>query len=568
MQARAGIRSGGIYLVAMCVTAIMSLEARGVDNATYLISADGSGRATGYGGANKIITYDDKTHLTWVDSDSTGFSVQVKTLDRATGDWSDTYTVGTAEDNHGGAALTIDSQGYLHIAYYPHHSPMRYRKSVNPNDASAWEDETPVGVNMTYPTLITGPDDTLYLTARQSFGNEPWQASLFTKSPGGSWSGPTALIKGDETGYSQFAERLAWGPDHQTLHLTTRMYGENPVWSYKIGYMKSEDFGQTWETYDGSPITLPAVKSTIDTIAEADPALRSAYATGDSLSGAPLAVDANNVPWVLYSDLSPGGTIPHQAWLATPDGAGGWSKSLINDKIDVLPEDWGMTASGIHISEDGRLSLLLNIVNDPIETSPFGSNSLELVWAESSDGGQTFTSQIISPNDPDVPSWLPSLERPTGFNTVDDPAVLYTYGEKGGGLSDDLDNSVYYWGPAAGDVWNGVVGDVNQNGEFFGDGTGPWETDDVTAFIDGWNSRGLPGQFGTYESYTHGDLNFDGQTDLFDAYQIWWLLEDHGISSAALSRLLNGAPEPSTFVLALTFAVASLAWRNRRPVAA
>ncbi|MDP7050839.1 MAG: hypothetical protein QF600_02855, partial [Verrucomicrobiota bacterium] len=85
----------------------------------HLLSKQGCGRASGYAEANKIITAKGKTHVAWIDSPPEGFRVRVATLNQKTGKWSPTYTVGQAKDNHGGPALTMDSKGYLHIAYFP-----------------------------------------------------------------------------------------------------------------------------------------------------------------------------------------------------------------------------------------------------------------------------------------------------------------------------------------------------------------------------------------------------------------------------------------------------------------
>ena len=85
-------------------------------------------------------------------------------------------TVGEAYDNHGGPALSVDSEGYLHIVYHPHHHPMRYRRSNRPHDSSEWEDEVLFGDRLTYPTLMCGPDNTLILTARRSYpGEREWE---------------------------------------------------------------------------------------------------------------------------------------------------------------------------------------------------------------------------------------------------------------------------------------------------------------------------------------------------------------------------------------------------------
>ena len=84
----------------------------------FLLSSEGSGRATAYLESPKIISFEGKTHVAWLDSPTEGFRIRIRTLDQKTGVWSKTYTVGVAQDNHGGPALTIDGEGYLHIVYY------------------------------------------------------------------------------------------------------------------------------------------------------------------------------------------------------------------------------------------------------------------------------------------------------------------------------------------------------------------------------------------------------------------------------------------------------------------
>lgn len=113
------------------------------------------------------------TRPTWLDSVADKFCVRIRTLDRWPNQWSLTYTVGEAYDNHGGPALTMDSRGFLHLIYYPHHHPFRYRKSKCPNEASEWEEETQFGEELTYPTLVCGPGNTLYLTARWNQKKHP-----------------------------------------------------------------------------------------------------------------------------------------------------------------------------------------------------------------------------------------------------------------------------------------------------------------------------------------------------------------------------------------------------------
>ena len=129
--------------------------------------------------------------------------------------------MGNAHDNHGGPALTCDSEGYLHIVYYTHHHPFRYRRSKLPNDASEWDDEQLIGEKLTYPTLVCGKDNSLYLTARRSDKN-PWWVELWEKPPGKAWLKVGPIMVSRHKGYAHFQESLSWGPDHKTLHLCGR----------------------------------------------------------------------------------------------------------------------------------------------------------------------------------------------------------------------------------------------------------------------------------------------------------------------------------------------------------
>lgn len=539
--------------VLMICAAIVSCHAANANDDPRILSVDGSTRATGYHEANKIITFNGKTHFSWLDSVGNQFQVKIKTLDHETQEWSPTYTVGTAQDNHGGPALTIDSEGYLHIAYGPHSAPMKYRKSLAPNDVSAWSTETLVGSRLTYPTLLTGPDNTIYLTARNRT-DTIWTSNMYSLTPGGTWSGPTVLLEGSAPDYFHFESAVAWGPDHQTMHMTVRMYGQDPNWGYKLGYMKSADFGQTWQQYDGTPITLPAMDATLDSVVEIDPSQRAAYENSSSLRGGAIAVDANNVPHLLYNTLEADGTRPRQAWIATPDEFGGWNKTLLNDKIDILPNGWGLgLPGGLTITEDGRMTMVLTMANDSAQGSLWGTTSSEVIWVESADGGQTFSSRIISKLDPDTPHWLASMEKQTGFNTLmtDDPAVMYMSGVRGADNNEIVSNDVVLWAEGGQLPWNGIFGDVNQNGQLSGNGTGPVETDDFSAFLAAWGQQDLPGIFGTRESYRNGDLNFDGKVDLKDAYLIRKYMLENSFPPDRLEAVESLIPEPSGLALLL-----------------
>ncbi len=409
----------------------------------FLLSSNGCGRATGYAETNKIVTVGGKTHVVWLDSVKEGFRVRVRTLDRATGTWSSTYTVGEAYDNHGGPALTVDSKGHLHIVYYPHHHPFRYRRSSHPNDASAWDSETKFGTRCTYPTLVVGPDDTLYLTCRESDkGNHPWVVNLYTKKPNGGWQGPTTILRADVGGYAHFQEALAWGPDHRTLHLSTRMYGGKPGRAHTLGYMRSLDSGKCWERTDGKRIELPATSSTISVIAQDRPDGKRAHRCGS------IAVDAAGRPHVLFSETS----LPKpEAWIATPGKSGQWRRHPLLRYISKdLPGWCGAMPGGITFGADDRIFVALTAtelkVLDGEKCGGWGSPRNEVVWLESSDGGRSFSAKMVSKPNPSCAHWLPNVERPTGHNRVDVPGVIYTAGTRGENNKQIVSNGVWWVG--------------------------------------------------------------------------------------------------------------------------
>jgi hypothetical protein len=115
----------------------------------------------------------------------------------------------------------------------------------------------------------------------------------------------------------------------------------------------------------------------------------------------------------------------------------------------------------------------------------------------------------------------------------------------------------HYFGVSRGA--GGVQGnpDINGNGVVFGDGTGPYETDDVTAFVFYWlqsSPVSLP---------LPADLNIDGIVDLGD----WGILNsaDPSMAQAVFAALRGPAvPEPAGWLLALTAAVACFARRQKR----
>jgi hypothetical protein len=406
----------------------------------HLLSTQGCGRATGYAEANRIITLNGKTHVAWLDSPTEGFRVRIATLDRKSGQWSPTYTVGEAKDNHGGPALTIDSEGHLHITYFTHHDPFRYRRSKRQNDASEWEDEVQFGERLTYPTMICGPDDTLYFSARRSFGDRPWIVELWEKKPGRDWNLVGPILSSRHNGYAHFQESLAWGPDHRTVHLCCRFHEKSDKNSYgrlqTVAYMKSHDLGRTWRRSDGSRIKGPITPDNIEVLEKGGEDFKRGLRAGC------LAVSPTGQPHLIYSVDA---KLRGESWLARPDGTGRWKRTRLNDH---LPAEWKafnlIMAGGLAIDRAGRLHGAAQLQTGERKEKIWGDPTNEIV-AFTVDGDDRIQFRAVSEFDAGTSHWLPSIERPTGHNEVAPrPGILFTAGPAGKKNTDLLNNRVYF----------------------------------------------------------------------------------------------------------------------------
>lgn len=120
----------------------------------------------------------------------------------------------------------------------------------------------------------------------------------------------------------------------------------------------------------------------------------------------------------------------------------------------------------------------------------------------------------------------------------------------------DWIRSIYSVAQLHSEAGHGINADINHDGLVSGDGTGPWATDDVTAFIAEWRRISYP------NGPNPADLNQSGLVNLSD----WWYL----------ARAINDAgggypefpvhllvPEPGTNLLTVLLLLGVVAWGIR-----
>jgi len=275
-----------------------------------LVSDNCLGSCEHSGGPGSLVTRDGKTHIVWGEvapDDAPGVPTYIATYDHATRtvnrarpavkDRSGRPAVGRPPDGpgprsagkkvllaygppvndvHNVPAITMDSEGYLHVLTGAHGDQFKYLRSLKPNDAYSGftepvpildagyvDDKTgPKGTGrQTYISLVCGPDDTLYTAYRQwrrnvdnYHGDLNYAALSFQSKPkNGPWGPAQPLVIPPVPGYSIYYHKL-------TIDRRGRLFLSYSHWTEDKTYqddfpgrynhsaiLMSPDGGKTWK---------------------------------------------------------------------------------------------------------------------------------------------------------------------------------------------------------------------------------------------------------------------------------------------------------------------------------
>ena len=386
-----------------------------------LVSNDGSERAT-VGNGNKIVTYQGKTHVVWQDISREGYLNQVKSYDHKTEAWSEPFTLGTGIDNHARPIITVDYDGYLHAIQSGHNSPVTWRRSLKPNDSSAWSDSETVGEG-TYPVVLCDKDNTLYLTMR---GNNHIGVDFYSKPEGEPWRQVNRIVKNAEEyrkAYGAFHMNMAFD-SAGTIHAVIDFYeGQDHVGRglhQAVCYTKSPDGGKTWLKADGSKIVTPARPEDMDTLIRST-RTRVEHLPRPEHRNIGIVVDGKGTPHIFYYSHS---EAPGQLYMATPNEEGEFRKRSLSHYLEDNWPNMRITDGQVTIQEDGRICILATLtpLNDEWlngqPTRAMGMRSREdqrLVLLSSNDG---MDFQAVSVLGPGQAYNAPNLEKPVGSNRL------------------------------------------------------------------------------------------------------------------------------------------------------
>ena len=390
----------------------------------HCLSTTGSTRGTAYTMSNKIVTLGSRTHVAWLDAVS---KTTVATYDNEKHEWLGQWLVGEGHDNHGGPALTADSQGYLHIVFGPHGGEFQYFRSARPNDASEWVSMGLFGVTGTYPSLVCDSDDTLHCTYRGL--TVPLKLTYQRHPLNGEWSEPVALVEAAvPDGYTQYTNALAVGAD-DSLHLVFHVYDLHPAAGKAVGYLRSTDAGDSWALADGTPVDLPFSPKKPGMV-EQGPEL--------DMRACNVALSPEGHPYFIAAHFE---TTPSLTRLWHWDGQA-WQSTDLTPAIQEQLPGGGTSRGTLSFDASGGLWVALEAGGKNEE----GDSISWIAVLYSADRGETFAAVLASPPSPggDVRNWYPSLERQTNHHEVGVPHLVYTCGVKGKDNSDPAGTEIHF----------------------------------------------------------------------------------------------------------------------------
>jgi len=392
--------------------------------------------------SNKIARRDGRLICTWIDSNRQN---QWALVDPKSGKILHVGTVGEPRrDNHCGAAMATNVDGTLHLVVGGHHSPfVHYRMPPGSDQWQVVEDGRAIGQSSTYPSVVCDGNGTLHLTYRCEPGGRNARVHYCRRPKDGIWSDPRVLAMSAVSEHSWLTNSIEVGPDgrlHVVFSNTLPFPKEGPNGRYYgASHLYSDDSGETWRQFAGTkPLTLPAPAAELKRI-EGDAMHPERIETHYGGPAGPLhsyyhkillsnvAVDDRGRPWVILHNLLRGEAELYRheqdsGWMATP---------LYDSACAVLPKFRIQHCGQLSRHQDGTVEAVLMVA--PKSERGWGSKGTELVRLLVDPNGSVRHAELVRPCDPDMPHWLPSIERWCWHAPIAKPALLYTRGINAGG---------------------------------------------------------------------------------------------------------------------------------------
>ncbi len=291
-----------------------------------------------------------------------------------------TQYTGNVADAHNVISIAVDADGFLHVAFDHHDTPLRYCRSVAPDTLALGELRPMTGLDerrVTYPEFHHLTDTTMLFAYRSGASGRGNMVLNVYHTPTQRWTRLHSVLVDGEDRRSAYWQMCT--DARGRIHLTwvwreTWMVETN----HDICYACSDDGGLTWHRSDGTPYALPI------TAATAEYAWR--VPQGSELINQTSMTVCADAPCLATYWTSAADSVPQfrLVWL----GADGWRSTLIGRRS--MP--FSLSGGGTKMIPVSRPCLA-------------GSDSLLVCLFRDAERGSRVTAAVASPARPD--RWVP-----------------------------------------------------------------------------------------------------------------------------------------------------------------
>lgn len=216
---------------------------------------------------NSLLTAGNTQYISYYSPDSC-LMLAKRDLDSTAWTIYKTQYKGNVNDAHNSICIMVDGDGYLHVSWDHHGTPLRYAKSLKPNSLELGGEESMTGLHesdVTYPEFSKLPDGNL----------------IFMYRDGRSGSGNLVINKYDckSKKWSQIQNNLISGEGKRNAYWQAYVDSQGIihvswVWretwlvesNHDMCYARSDDGGITWKNSKGEKYNLPITAHTAEYI--------------------------------------------------------------------------------------------------------------------------------------------------------------------------------------------------------------------------------------------------------------------------------------------------------------
>lgn len=223
-----------------------------IEDNLYLLSLNGSSRATAYPNLNKIDNIGELFFISWLGIDKNIFKPNITYFNIKNKKFGKTFIIDKSFDNHGVPSILVDKKNRINMFYYPHSHHIKHAIGTFSNDSIlSWDLKKSLGNYLTYPNPVYQKDSGILLFSRKTV-NIPGPNPLVTygfhtiNKDNSSYRG---LFRTNFSGYGAFSSFIL--SDNNKLSIASNFHENSFNDTYgnyqTISYVESFDGGFSWK---------------------------------------------------------------------------------------------------------------------------------------------------------------------------------------------------------------------------------------------------------------------------------------------------------------------------------